>query len=216
MHQQSKTQKLVIMAMFTAIILLLAFTPIGFIQLPFIKATIIHIPVIIGAIILGPKYGAMLGFLFGMTSLINNTMAPALSSFAFSPFIPLPDTGRGSPLALLVCFIPRILVGIIPWFVYTGLQKATAQRYRAVCLAISGIVGSLTNTLLVMHLIFFFFRGAYADVRSIAVDAVYTVILGIIVANGIPEAIVAGIFTVAIGSVIYVVLKKKTSGVSGY
>jgi len=53
-------------------------------------------------------------------------------------------------------------------------------------------------------------------VRSIAVDAVYTVILGIIVANGIPEAIVAGIFTVAIGSVIYVVLKKKTSGVSGY
>lgn len=208
MQQRSKTKNLTIMSMFAAIIFLLAFTPIGFIQLPFIKATIVHIPVIIGAILLGPKYGAVLGFLFGVTSLINNTMAPAISSFAFSPFIPLPATGRGSPLALLICFVPRILVGVIPWFVYTGLRKIAGQKHNAACLIVSGIAGSLTNTLLVMHMIFFFFKDAYASVRNVAVDAVYAVILGIIAANGIPEAIVAGVLTAAICGMMNVAFKK--------
>ena len=123
MNIQSKSTKLTLMGMFAAIIFVLAFTPIGYIQLPFIKATIIHIPVIIGAILLGPKCGGVLGFLFGVTSLINNTMTPAISSFVFSPLIPMPATDHGSPLALIVCFVPRILVGIFPWFVYKGLKK---------------------------------------------------------------------------------------------
>ena len=71
--------------MFSAIIILLAVTPIGFINLAFIKATIVHIPVIIGSLLLGPKLGAVLGFVFGVTSLINNTLNPAISSFVFSP-----------------------------------------------------------------------------------------------------------------------------------
>lgn len=208
MQQWSKTRYLTIMGMFSAIIFLLAFTPIGYIQLPFIKATIIHIPVIIGAILLGPRYGAVLGFFFGVTSMINNTMTPAISSFVFTPFIPSPTTGQGSLAALLVCFVPRILVGVVPWFVYKGLQKLTASRYNAVNLTISGIAGSLTNTLLVMHMIFFFFKDAYASVRNVAADAVYNVILGIIAANGIPEAVVAGILTAAICSIMNIAFKK--------
>lgn len=207
MRKWNKTGYLTVMGMFSAIILILAFTPLGFIQLPFIKATILHIPVIIGAILLGPRCGAVLGFLFGATSLINNTITPAVSSFAFSPFIPLPVTGRGSPLALLVCFVPRILVGVVPWFVYMGLRKMTGKRFNAVCLVISGVAGSLTNTLLVMHMIFFFFKDAYASVRNVAADAVYTVILGIIAANGIPEAIVAGILTAAVCGIMNAILK---------
>ena len=193
-----KSNKLALMGLFTAIILILAFTPIGYIQLPFIKATIIHIPVIIGSIILGYKYGSVLGFLFGVTSIINNTLTPAISSFVFSPLIPVPSTGHGSPLALLVCFVPRILVGVIPWFVYKGLKKVSGDKLDILCLGISGVVGSLTNTLLVMHLIYFLFKDSYAAVKNIAMDAVYSVILGIIAVNGIPEAIVAAIFTVAI------------------
>jgi len=185
-------------AMLAAIIFILAFTPFGFIQLPFIKATIIHIPVIIGSIILGPKCGGFLGFSFGLTSLINNTMAPAASSFAFSPFIPLPQAESGSPLALVVCFLPRILVGVIPYFAYKGFAKLSDGKWKPINLAICGVIGSLTNTLLVMHLIFVFFKDSYAEVRGVAADAVYSIILGIIAANGIPEAIVAGIITVAV------------------
>jgi len=209
MNIQSKSTKLTLMGMFAAIIFVLAFTPIGYIQLPFIKATIIHIPVIIGAILLGPKCGGVLGFLFGVTSLINNTMTPAISSFVFSPLIPMPATDHGSPLALIVCFVPRILVGIFPWFVYKGLKKMCGNKLDIVCLTISGVVGSLTNTLLVMHLIFFFFKDSYAAVRNVALDAVYKVILGIIAANGIPEAIVAGIFTAAICIPLKIVLQKQ-------
>ena len=94
--RSSQVYGLVLLAMFSAIIFLLAFTPIGLIDLPLIKATILHVPVIIGSILLGPKKGAFLGGIFGLTSLIKNTMMPSALSFAFSPFIPVPGTDRGS------------------------------------------------------------------------------------------------------------------------
>jgi len=74
----SQVRDLSIMAMFTAIVLIMAFTPFGIIDLPLIKATILHVPVVIGAIVLGPKKGAFLGFLFGATSLFKNITAPSL------------------------------------------------------------------------------------------------------------------------------------------
>lgn len=209
MQEWSKTKQIAIMGMFAAIIFLLAFTPIGYIQLPFIKATVIHIPVIIGSILLGYKYGAVLGFLFGVTSLMNNTMSPALSSFVFSPLIPLPGAQRGSLLALVICFVPRILVGITPYFTYLCLIKVGGKKLKAIWLAIAGVVGSMTNTLLVMHLIFFLFKDAYAEIRNVAVEAVYGVILGIIAANGVPEAIVAGILTAAVCGAMQAVMRSE-------
>ena len=208
LQNQSQQSKLALMGMFCAIILILAFTPLGFIQLPFIRATIIHIPVIIGCLLLGPKHGAMLGFLFGLVSLINNTMAPVLSSFAFSPLVPVPGLERGSLAALIVCFVPRILVGIIPWFVYRGIKKLCGEKSEVASLAVAGVAGSLTNTLLVMHFIFIFFREAYAVVQEIAMEAVYGFIMTIIVVNGIPEAIVAGILTAAICMALKVVQRR--------
>ena len=72
--KDNKTKEFVILTFFTALIILMAFTPfIGYIPLVFTKATTIHIPVIIGSIILGPKKGAFLGFIFGLTSFVNNS-----------------------------------------------------------------------------------------------------------------------------------------------
>ena len=76
---------LVILALFTAIIFLMNSTPLGYIDLPIIKATLIHVPVIIGSVLLGPKKGAILGGMFGLTSFLKNTMTPSALSFAFSP-----------------------------------------------------------------------------------------------------------------------------------
>ena len=114
-QQHRQVQSLAVLAMFTAILFLLTFTPIGMIDLPIIKATVLHVPVIIGALLLGPKKGAFLGGMFGLASLLKNTLVPNLSSFAFSPLIPVPGLDRGSPWALVVCFVPRILVGVTPW-----------------------------------------------------------------------------------------------------
>ena len=86
-EQRHDTRWMVSVALMAAIIIVLANTPLGMIQLPIIKATTVHIPVIIGAVLLGPSAGAILGAVFGICSLISNTMAPTLLSFAFSPFM---------------------------------------------------------------------------------------------------------------------------------
>lgn len=70
------TRWMVSVALMAAIVIVLANTPLGMIQLPIIKATTVHIPVILGAILLGPGAGAILGAVFGICSLVSNTMAP--------------------------------------------------------------------------------------------------------------------------------------------
>jgi len=198
MRNNQKTKQLVLFSMFAAIIIVLAFTPVGFIQLGFIKATIIHVPVIIASLLLGPKMGAGLGFLFGVTSIINNTATPAVLSFVFSPLIPVPGSDRGSLLALVICFIPRILVGVVPWYVNKLLTKVLRGKGEVLTLAVSGVAGAMTNTLLVMHLIYFLFSEAYANVRGLSIDMVYGAVLTVIFANGVPEALMAGFLTAAV------------------
>lgn len=203
MKKTAKYYKFTLMALFTAITLIMGFTPLGYIPLPFIKLTIIHILVILGAVLLGPQYGAGLGVLFGLTSLINNTMMPAVTSFTFSPFIPLPGAAHGTPVALLICFLPRILVGIFPYYVYRGMRKLLKSRDKnMVSLAVSGVAGALTNTILVMGLIYFLLRDAYAAARGIAPDAVIGIIMGIVSFNGIIEAVAAGILVAVLGKVL--------------
>lgn len=192
----------VLMAMFAAIIIIMAFTPLGFIPLVVIKATIIHVPVIIGAIILGPKKGAVLGGLFGLTSLLVNTMTPSLTSFVFTPFYPLPGQENGSLLSLFVCFVPRILVGIIPYFVYKAVTKVSGKKTRPIALILAGLSGALTNTIFVMGLIYLLFKDSYASARGMAVDAIGGAILTVVFTNGIMEAIVASILVATVGGVL--------------
>ena len=75
-----KIRRMVLLAMFSAIIVLLGITPLGLIPItPLMKATTLHIPVIIGAILLGPADGAILGGVFGIMSFISiltNTIIP--------------------------------------------------------------------------------------------------------------------------------------------
>ena len=85
--RRASTVKMVQLALLSAIMVVLAVTPLGMINLGFINATTLHIPVIVGAILLGPKAGAFLGGVFGLISLITNTIRPNLSSFAFSPVL---------------------------------------------------------------------------------------------------------------------------------
>lgn len=207
-----KTLGLVQLALFGAIIFILAFTPfIGYIPLGVTRATIIHIPVIVGAILLGPKRGAILGALFGVTSLIQNTISPTATSFVFSPFYSVGD-GGGNPLSLIICFVPRILIGVVSYYVYIGLKKLFKERKggETLSLTIAGLAGSLTNTLLVMNLIYFLFGDSYAAAKEITVDTLYKVILTVIGINGVPEAILAAVLTAAICKALFKVQKRKT------
>ena len=130
--KNEKTYELVLTALFTAIIVIMAFTPLGYIPLVVINATIIHIPVILGALFLGPKKGAFLGFVFGLTSFINNTFkAATASAFVFSPVLAYNVVGvSGVFKSLYICFVPRILVGVLPYFVYILIRKVLKSEQK--------------------------------------------------------------------------------------
>lgn len=201
--RRTALQELVLTGLFTALLLVMGFTPLGLIDLPIIKATALHVPVIIGSILLGPKKGAFLGGVFGAISLWKNTMAPSLLSFAFSPFVPLPGQGSGSPWALVISFVPRILVGVVPYFVVKLIELIPGSAntkiiLRAVSYVLAGIAGTVVNTGLVMGLIGLVLGGAFAAAQGISADAVTAGIMAIVFANGVPEAIVAAVLTPAL------------------
>jgi len=221
MHNKawSKTQLLTLTGIFSGIIFLLTFTPIGFIQIPLIgSATIMHIPVIVGAIIMGPKYGAILGFMFGLSSLVfATTFSVALNAFAFTPFRNVPGTAYGSPWALLIAFVPRILVGIIPPLVFYGIMKilpakAQDKKFQAIGISIASVAGSMTNTLLVLNLMYFIFREPWSLAREGAGVAGYQItyafIAGIIGSMGVAEAITAAVVVPAVCLALFAVAQR--------
>lgn len=199
---RQNTRSMVQTAIFGAIIIIMAFTPfLGYIPLGFTRATIIHIPVILASLLLGPKKGAALGFLFGLTSFINNTMNPTITSFVFTPFYNLGEFEGGFG-SVIICFLPRILVGVLPYYIYKLIKKIDKKPVSSWGLIISGVAGSMVNTLLVMNLIFMFFREDYAAANGVTVKVVYGFILSIITINGVPEAIVAGVLVFFIGRIL--------------
>ena len=192
--QSTKTLELVQLSLFAALIVIMAFTPfLGYIPLVFTMATLIHIPVIIGSLLLGPKKGSILGALFGLTSLLNATFNPVPTSFVFSPFY-----SGGNFCSLIIAFVPRILIGIVPYYVYKLIVGLIHKKDSTFALVVAGLAGSLTNTLLVMNFIYIFFAKSYAQASGRAFEALYQAILMIICINGIPEAIIAAIIVTAV------------------
>lgn len=196
------TKNFTLTAMFLAILILLAVTPLGFIPIGPINATTMHIPVIIASIVLGPRLGAFLGGTFGLISMIRSTVVQTPLSFVFSPFIPVIGTDHGSLKALLIAFIPRILIGVVPYFVFKGMQKLIKNKANTVSLFIAGLAGSLVNTILVMNMIYFLFQQDYAQVIGKNINAVYSAVLAVIFTSGVPEVIVAGLATAGVCSVL--------------
>lgn len=194
---------MVSVALMAAIVIVLASTPLGMIQLPIIKATTVHIPVIIGAILLGPTAGAILGAVFGICSLISNTMAPTLLSFAFSPF--LSTTGFVGVLkALWVSVGCRVLIGLMSGWLWIFFKKLKMNQKvtQIIALSLTGFVGSMVNTISVMGSIYLLFAQQYAQAKEVAITAIWGLIMGTITASGIPEAITAAILVTVISKVL--------------
>ena len=203
------TRWMVSVALMAAIVIVLANTPLGMIQLPIIKATTVHIPVILGAILLGPGAGAILGAVFGICSLVSNTMAPTLLSFAFSPFL----STTGIPGALKAIWISvgcRILIGVAAGWLWVLFTKIKLNQF--IALPIVGFVGSMVNTVTVMGSIYFLFAQQYAEAKEVARTAVFGLVMGTVTASGIPEAIAAAILVLALGKVLVVVFRKMNLG----
>lgn len=204
--RKKDTRWMVGVALMAAIVVLLANTPLGMIQLPVTKATTVHIPVILGGVVLGPMAGAILGGVFGICSLISNTVAPTLTSFAFSPF--MSTTGLSGALkAIWISVGCRVMIGVVAGWLWIILKKLQCKE--TVALAVVGFVGALTNTVLVMGSIYVLLAEQYAAAKNVGGSAVMGLIMGTVAVNGIPEALAAMVLTTAIGTVLLRAVGKK-------
>ncbi len=155
------TRHIVISGILGGIAIFLGQTSLGFIPLPTgFNATIMHLPVIIGAVLEGPVVGTLVGFIFGFFSWIQ----PRGVVFFADP---------------TVSILPRLFIGVAAYYTFRAVKHLNAH----VALVVAGIIGSLTNTILVLGMIFL--RGHLP----------FNAVLPIAFVNGIPEAIVAAILT---------------------
>ena len=160
-------RKMAVTGMLAAVSILLGSTPLGFIPIGPTKATIMHLPVIIGAIMEGPIVGTGIGLIFGIFSMIQAAMAPTVTSFVF--------------LNPLVAVLPRIMIGITAYYTY----KITKNS------AVSAAVGTLTNTVGVLSMIYLIYGAQFAEALGQEKAKAAALITGIATANGIPEIVVA-------------------------
>ena len=208
-NRKKDTRWLVGVAMMAAIVVLLANTPLGLINIPPIKATTTHIPVILGSILLGPMAGGILGGVFGICSMISNTIAPVPASICFSPVLAVSMGGALSAVkALWVSLGCRILIGVVAGWLWILLKKLRASDM--IALPVVGFIGSMTNTVTVMGSIFFLFRAEYAAANNKAVSAVFDFIMATVTGVGVMEALVALVLVAAIGKALLRVNRART------
>ena len=181
-----------------AIEAIVSFTPLG--SLPAfgpIVATLSMVPVIITAILLGTRAGAAMGAFAGLFSFIVWTFFPPnpLTAFVFTPFYSL-GAGKGNFWSLVICFVPRILVGPVTGACHSLFSRLKWKGW--IAYGLSGALGSLTNTLLVLGGILLFFGRSYAEAWGVG----YNIFLGMIgltiLTNGIPEAVIGAVAAYAV------------------
>ncbi|MCO7125654.1 ECF transporter S component [Sporolactobacillus shoreicorticis] len=192
---QNQTFRLVLISVFTAIIILQNFVPfLGYIPIGVFSLTIIHLTVIVVALVLGPVEGAIIGGVWGMTTFIRAFTFPS------SPIAPIVFTNP------LISVVPRILVGFVAGYLFLLLKKT--KRSRIICMSIAALFGSITNTVLVLGLIYIFYRVPYANYLQIDVSKLLPALFVVVVTNGIAEALAACFISPMIAKPLMAIRKK--------
>jgi uncharacterized membrane protein len=140
-HKRFDTRRLVLLSVLGAILLVMSFTPLGYLNIGPLAISLNMIPVAIAAVALGPMAGAILGGIFGITSFlqclgIGGISAMGVILFEISPV-----------LAFVQRFVPRVLAGLLAGLVYQGVGKLTGQGVAAF---VTGFCAALFNTVLFM------------------------------------------------------------------
>lgn len=189
-------RSMALLAMLSGVLLVMQTTGIGMIPLPMFKLTIMHIPVILGAIVLGPGAGAFLGAVFGACSVWANTTTPNVMSMFFSPFLTM--TGWvGAVKALWVSVGCRVTMGYLSGWLWRLMRRMGARDLLG--LPITAVLSTLLNTVLVLGSICLLFPQDYAQVNNTTVNALFAIIGTTVATNGVAEAVAAAILVTVIG-----------------
>lgn len=196
MKTNKKVLTLVQFAMLLAIEIVVCFTPLGSLPIGPLVATLSSVPVIITAILLGTKFGALMGLFAGTFSFIVWTFMPPspFLAFVFTPFYSLGKI-HGNFWSLVICFVPRILIGVVAGLVFRALSK---RGGKVIPYVLSGIAGSMTTTILVLGGIYVFFGRAYAGALGIGYELLLGALGLTVVTNGLLEAAICAVAAFAV------------------
>ncbi len=197
-----KVGRLARMALLVAIIILLTFTPLGYITLPFIAATTIQMPVIIGAVMMGPMAGLALGIAFGLSALCKVLMMPGADPVATAIL------SYNFFLYAVIAIVPRGLMGWLSGLLFAGLNK-TLPNQRLVSYGITGFVGSMLNTVFYLGSLWLMASGIVAEVYSMDISGVGAMVMTVAATAGIPEAIVSCVIVAAVCRALQAIDKNK-------
>lgn len=194
--RKAKTLFLVQNAVLAAIVVLMAFTPIGYLRLGAVETTFIMIPVAVGAIALGEKSGAFLGLVFGVSSFIQ--------CFGMSPF--------GAALlqinpifTFIMCLVPRILMGYLCGIIYKALCKVK----KGVAIVIASFCAPVINTALFMEsLILFFGKSDYIMGMRAGTENIWAFMVAFVGINGVMEIVTTTLIAPPVALAVQKAVKK--------
>lgn len=185
------TSQLTILGLMSGILFLMAYTPLGYLNIGPLAVTFNVIPVAICAVVLGPTGGAVAGAVFGLTSFlqamgIGGTSALGAALFQINPF-----------LSAVQCFVPRILDGLLIGFIYRGMRKKT--NVYASC-AITGFFSAFLNTLFFMTALVVMFGNTEVIQNLMGGRNVIIGCCMMVGVNAISEMVSSTIITAAVGT----------------
>lgn len=182
--------KMVRTALLTAIIFVMAFTPLGYFKTGGLSITLLSVPVIIGAIVMGPMTGAVLGLAFGVTSLIQ--------CFGLEPF-GTALMGINPVGTILTCLVPRVIMGFLTGVVFAALSRM--DKKKLLSFAATSFLGALFNTLFFMtFLVLFFYKTDFIQkiVTGMGTSSAFSFALAFVGINGLIEAVACCVLAGAI------------------
>ena len=196
--RQTKTVKMAQTAILAAIILVMSFTPLGYLRTAGLEVSLITIPVAIGAMVVGPEAGAFLGLLFGATSFYQ--------CFGMSPF-GAALLGINPFLTFLVCVPTRMLMGWLTGWIFKAVYKL--DRSKTASYFIGGLLAAVLNTVFFMGMLMLcFWESAYIQELNAAMGnlSIMAFLVAFVGVNGLLEApascILGGIISKALDKII--------------
>lgn len=184
-------RQITMIGMLSGISIFLGLTGLGFIPIPPVKATIMHIPVIVGGILEGPIVGAAVGLIFGLFSMYQAFTTPLPTSFIF-----------WNPL---IALLPRILIGVVAYYVYAFLKNKIKKQ--TIAIGVASVLATMTNTIGVMGLTYIIYLDKYAEKLNISREMATAGITTVITFNGSIEAIVSALICIPVILSIYKIKK---------
>lgn len=193
MTTQSKTTQLAILGLMTGVLLLMAYTPLGYLNIGPLAITFNMIPVAICAITLGPAGGAIAGAVFGLTSFlqcigVGGTSAMGAILFEINPI-----------LAFIQRFVPRLLDGFLLGYIFRALHKH--NTYMA-C-AVTGFFSAFLNTLFFMTALVVLFGNTSYMQELMGGKNVLVFICTFVGVNAVVEMLASTIISAAVGTALF-------------